>query len=678
MPVDFKKLLNPAQFAAVSAKQGSVLVIAGAGSGKTRVIEYRVLSLVQSGINPKSILLLTFTRRAARQMLERAARHDARCQDVEGGTFHSFCYMLLKKYASVLGFPNRFLVLDEADAEESIQRCSTELGFFEKEQRFPRKDTLRAVLSMAVNKNISVAEVLEREYPHFIEYTESIDKLRKRYAEYKISKNYLDYDDLLVYCVLLLEQEQVRSRIHQKYRYIMVDEYQDTNALQGRITYLLGREHGNVMAVGDDAQSIYGFRGATHENIMRFPDSFSGCRVIKLEENYRSTQSILDLSNSVLQNMKNKYSKCLTSARQQPGDQPELLFFKDTYQEARWIAARIKQLRDQGLALSHQAVLFRSAYISIPLQAELSKRNIPYQVFGGLKFYETAHVRDVLAHLRVLVNPKDELGWMRVLLLIRGVGPKTAGGILAKVMACSSLQQIVKQVFEKELKNQRHQKALLRLARLLKQAEHRRSDVGAKFADVLEYYRPILKDKFDDWHLRLNDLETLSQISARYKSAETLLADFAIESPERSVGRVEARVHDPERPLSLSTIHSAKGLEWQAVFLLGVTDGILPVSFALNDEDAEEEEHRLLYVAVTRARDQLFLSMHHQGTRGGITQFNKISRFIDLPNICSKLSIHDSAGLGWDGEDYSQVPAEEIDPIYSKESLLDEVIDSFP
>ena len=657
MTVDLKKLLNPAQLTAVSAVQGPILVIAGAGSGKTRVIEYRVLNLVQNNIDPKSILLLTFTRRAASQMLERAERHDYRCKDVAGGTFHSFCYMMMKKYGRALGFPDMFLILDEADSEESIQKCCLELGFYAQEERFPRKDTLRNILSMAVNKNFSIEEILEREYPHFIEYTSDIKKLRRKYAEYKISKNYLDYDDLLVYCKLLLEKEEIRSRICRRYRYIMVDEYQDTNALQGRITYLLAREHGNVMVVGDDAQSIYGFRGASHENIMRFPHDFPGCKVIKLEENYRSTQSILDLSNSVLGNMKNKYSKCLFSARELSGERPRLLFFKDSYGEARWIAGRIKQLRDEGLALNEQAILFRSAYISIPLQAELSKRNIPFQVFGGLRFYETAHVRDVLAHLRVIANPKDELGWMRVLLLIRGVGPKRAGQILQKVMDCSTAGEIVKKVFDKEPKTQRHYKGLLQLGRLLKEAQNKKSDTGEKFADVLEYYRPIIKSKFDDWHLRLNDLEALRQISERYQSLERLLADFAIESPQRSVRRADAAIDDTERPLTLSTIHSAKGLEWEAVFLLGITDGLLPISFALNNEDSEEEEHRLLYVAVTRAKNQLFLSMHYEGVRSGITQFNRISRFIDAPTVFSKLQMHDTD--------------------YSKDSLLDEIIGSF-
>ncbi|MDP3789077.1 MAG: ATP-dependent helicase, partial [Candidatus Omnitrophota bacterium] len=397
--MDLKKHLNPSQYEAVTRTEGPLLVIAGAGSGKTRVIEYRVLHLVNSGADPASILLLTFTRKAAREMVSRAERHDTRCKHIDGGTFHSFAYKALKKYSRNLGFTHSFSILDESEAEEAINRCAAKLGFIDREKRFPRKDTLRNIISVYVNKHAHIEDIIKREYPHFLEYAGDIERLRKEYAEYKINKNYMDYDDLLVYLKLLLENPEIRERISGKYKYIMVDEYQDTNALQGAITYLLGKGHKNVMIVGDDAQGIYGFRGATHENIMSFPKMFPDCRIIKLEENYRSTQTILDVANTVLENMRSKYSKCLESMRKDIGEKPRLLFFKDAYEEAEWIAVKIKEFNDEGIALQDQGVLFRSAYISIPLQAELSKRNIPYQVVGGLRFYETAHVKDVMAHL---------------------------------------------------------------------------------------------------------------------------------------------------------------------------------------------------------------------------------------------------------------------------------------
>lgn len=671
--MDLKKQLNPSQFAAVTTIHGPVLVIAGAGSGKTRVIEYRVLHLVQNNINPNSILLLTFTRNAARQMISRASKHDPQCKNIEGGTFHSFGYKTLKKYAKTMGFPDSFTVLDEGDAEEAIHRCCTALGLFDKEKRFPRKDTLRNIISVSVNKYISVEEVLKKEYPHFLEYASEIDTLRKKYAEYKINSNYLDYDDLLIYLRLLLENEEIKDRLSRRYKFIMVDEYQDTNKLQGDITYLLAEKNRNIMIVGDDAQSIYGFRGATHENIMEFPKRFPECKIIKLEENYRSTQSILDVANAVLENMKNKYSKCLVSAKKLIGEKPEVLFFKDAYNEADWIAGKIKEQRDEGISFGHQCVLFRSSYLSIPLQAELSRRNIPFNVFGGMKFYEMAHVKDVMSHLKVISNPKDELAWNRALMLIEGIGPKISGRILKEITACSSPQEIFEKVFHKYQKGHSYSEGLARLENALKSTSDETLVVGDKFDMILDYYNPILKDKFDDWHLRANDLETLRQISMRYDALEELLADFAIEPPERGVWRVEPSTPEEEKPLTLSTIHSAKGLEWECVFLIGLMDGVLPVAFALDDEDEIEEENRLFYVGVTRAKKRLFLSLHHEGTRNGITQFNKISRFLGVPNVFTKLE-----PMGIPQHRIRHVghrETEEDSYFYDKESLIRRVTD---
>lgn len=669
---DIKRQLNPSQYAAVTTINGPVLVIAGAGSGKTRVIEYRVLYLVENKVNPHSVLLLTFTRSAAREMITRAARHDPRCKDVDGGTFHSFAYKQLKRYAKVMGFPESFSLLDEGDAGEAVHRCATKLGFYEKEKRYPKKDTLRAIISMSINKNISVGEIIKKEYPHFLEYASEIDNLRKEYAEYKINKNYLDYDDLLVYMRILLDNEEIRDRLSGKYKYIMVDEYQDTNTLQGDIAYLLSEKHRNVMVVGDDAQSIYGFRGASHKNIMEFPKKFPECTIIKLEENYRSTQSVLDVANAVLENMKNKYSKCLVSAKKQTGDKPKLLFFKDAHEEAEWVADRIKRQMDEGIPLAHQSVLFRSQYLSIPLQAELSRRNIPFEVFGGLKFYETAHVKDVMAHLKILDNAKDELAWNRALMLIGGIGPRTSEHISEEILSCTSFSGIFDSVFQRYSKGHKYSEGLAKFGSILKAIHTEKLNTGEQFSIVLDYYVPLLKDRFDDWHLRLNDLETLRQISMRYSSLKELLEDFAVEPPERGVWRVEPSTPDEEKPLRLSTIHSAKGLEWESVFLIALVDGVLPVAFSLDHEDEIEEEQRLFYVGVTRAKNHLYLSMHHEGFRGGITQFNKISRFVDVPNVLSKLSLK-----GVQGSEIKDLHKEiEKGPqIYDKNLLLEKVLD---
>ncbi len=625
---DLKEHLNERQYEAVTTIDGPVLVIAGAGSGKTRVIEYRVVHLVERGVDPQSILLLTFTRRAAREMTGRAARHDPRCEGIEGGTFHSFANKMLRRYSDFFGLPDAFTIYDEADAQEAIHRCAAGLGFYERQKRRPRKDMLRKILSMAANKEITIDGVLQRHYPEFFPFSDEIQELRRKYTEFKVTSQCLDYDDLLLYFKLLLEDDAIRPAIAGRYRYIMVDEYQDTNAMQGDITLALASHHGNILAVGDDAQSIYSFRGTSRENIMSFPARFPGCRVIKLEDNYRSTQAILDVGNAILDTMANKYEKCLKAAAKDRGEKPRLIFSRDAHEEAAWVVDTIKQCYDQGMELSHQCILFRSSYITIPVQAELGRRNIPFAVYGGLKFYETAHVRDLLAHLKLFVNPKDELAWSRVLLLIPGVGPKTAEKMIAGIAPCADLHAIKTRVID-EYARSGASRGLQRLADLLEAASAGPGDICLK---VIGYYEPILREKFDlDYNLRKNDLDALAQISGRYETVHDFLADLAIEPPERGV----KDFHDTiwERPLIMSTIHSAKGLEWRNVFLIGAIDGVLPSSYTTRDEEALEEERRLLYVAVTRARENLYILAHHEGRNNGIHTFNRLSRFIEAGGV---------------------------------------------
>lgn len=674
---DLKNTLNPSQLAAVNATTGPILVIAGAGSGKTRVIEYRVLNLVKSGVDPKSILLLTFTKRAAHEMLSRAARHDPRIRAVDGGTFHSFAFKTLKKYSAVLGFSNLFSILDESDAEEAVHKCGARSNFFDKEKKHPKKSTLKAIFSVSVNKGRSIEETLDREYPHFLHASGEIEALRKEYAAYKIKKNYLDYDDLLIYLRLLLGKPEVRDRIAERYRYVMVDEYQDTNIIQGDIAFLLAEKHRNIMVVGDDAQSIYGFRGAFHRNIMEFPKRFDGCVIIKLEKNYRSTPPILDVANTVLGNMAHKYSKCLVSARgEEAAALPKLNFFKDGYDEAGWIAEKVAQLRAEGVELSQQAVLFRAAYVSIPLQAELARCGIPYQVFGGLKFYETAHVKDTIAHLKIIHNIKDEISWHRILTLIEGVGPKTADAISEAIMKEPSIAGVAARAFSEAACGARMTQSLKRLKSFLLSASRDGMSPGALYDLAFDYYLPLMKDKFDDWHLRLNDLEALRQIAARYVSLEELLGDFSIEPPDRSVLGVSASSKGDERPITLSTIHSAKGLEWDTVFLIGLVDGVLPSAFALGNDEDIEEEHRLFYVAITRAKNRLFMSLNHEGTRGGITQFNKISQFLETSNVLACLDQKVVfEGKTYDGIELDDSDAIDIEPAYDKDTLLKDVVD---
>ena len=623
--IDLKKHLNPSQFLAATTVDGPVLVIAGAGSGKTRVIEYRVLNLVQSGVDPASILLLTFTRNASRVMLSRAAIHDPRCAAVEGGTFHSFAYKVLKRYGKALGFTNSFSILDESDAIDAVGKCSEDINISKHDKKFLKKNTIRNIISMSINKHGSLEGIIEKEYPHLVEYSEYIKNVKSKYSKYKVEKNYLDYDDMLVYLKKLLEDEIVRKSVASKYKYIMVDEYQDTNKLQGDISYLLARDHTNIMIVGDDAQSIYGFRGADHKNIMEFPERFPGCVIIKLEENYRSTQPILDAANSVLSEMSSKYAKRLVSNMKHKGARPEMWFFNDTYEEAMWIADKMIELKDEGIPLEKQCVLFRSSYISIALQAELNKRGISYQLMGGMKFYESAHVKDVVAHLKIVANSKDELSWHRILELIEGIGPRTSEKILKDINAG---------LFSKYEKGFKYSDGIQKFRLLIESLSDEKTKVGEKFEATLNYYSPLLKLKFDDWNTRINDLETLKKIAYRYDSLQDLLSDFAIELPDAH-GSGHALEH--KKQVTLSTIHSAKGMEWEAVFLIGLIDGVFPVSFSLNDEEGIEEERRLFYVGLTRAKSHLFITFHHENNRGSMNQFNKISRFIDNSSIMSRL-----------------------------------------
>ncbi len=625
--MELAQFLNSAQVEAVEHRQGPLLVIAGAGSGKTRVIEYRVLNLILNQVEPTSILLLTFTRRASREMLARAAKQDPKCGLVEGGTFHSFGVRLLRRYAGRIGIKENFTILDSADAPEAMRRVATALGYYQLPLRFPQKSSLQKILSAATNKQKPIAEILEQDYPNFQACAKELENLRLQYARYKLEMGYFDYDDLLLYSKLALEIKEIRAEVQAQFQYIMVDEYQDTNQVQGEIVALLAQSHGNVMAVGDDAQSIYGFRGAQHANILSFPSLFPGCKVIKLETNYRSTQDILDLGNQVLEGMQQKYSKRLVSAERRRGQAPSLRVFKEPAEEAAWIAEKIQELYHQGVPLREMAVLFRSSHLSFQTQTELAKRKLPFEVHGGKKFSDMAHVKDLLSYFKLLYNPKDELAWNRVLMLLTGVGPKTASRLIETIQAQADLLEVHE--FFLSLPEKRIYKGeLLLLSAALGQARGQVHDLASCYSTLLRAYQPYLEQRYDNWTQRKKDLETLSQIAGRYHDLHQLLLDFALEPPERGVVAVQGVTQAAEGAIVLSTIHSAKGLEWGAVFLIGMMEGIFPTAYSLKSPEAIEEEERLFYVALTRAKNQLFLSFCHYGFAGGITQFNQPSRFV--------------------------------------------------
>lgn len=630
---DFKKRLNPSQLDAVMTTEGPLLVVAGAGTGKTRVIEYRCLYMVEQGIPPEQILLLTFTRKAAREMLARASFHDPRCKKIEGGTFHSFAYRVIKKYKQVLGLGEQISFIDESDSADALHLLASRLGYLEEKSRFPKKDTLRSILSMSINRNQKVRDVLAKDYPHFLTLEHQLAELQKNYAEFKIARNLIDYDDMLIYLKFLLEDPDVNKKVTAQFRYVMVDEFQDTNRIQADIIYSLAKPHQNCMAVGDDTQSIYSFRGAYYKNMFDFPNKFPDTKVVKLEYNYRSTQPILDVANAVIEGEKRKYSKALFTTS--PGEEkPTLSYFKDAYSESEWVAQKIKEYHDTGLPLGSIGVLYRSNFLSLPLQLALSKLNIPFAVYGGMKFIETAHVKDVLAFLKVHHNPKDEISLARVLMLLDGIGPKTAERVKetithsAVLSSSKALADVIKSpVVRKEIEH------VFELFKSLSQSQ----EVEAKIRKVIHFYTPFLKKKFDDYPMRQEDLKAFLEIASSYTSLEQFLVDFVtIEPPEKSLAGIEAKKED-ERPVTLSTVHSAKGLEWGAVFVIALMDGCLPVSYALDDEESIEEERRLLYVAVTRAKRHLHMSMHNEGRQGGMSSFNRLSRFISEPRVMEKL-----------------------------------------
>ncbi len=625
--IDYQKELNPAQYEAAITHKGPLLVLAGAGSGKTRTLVYRVARMVEEGIDPVSILLLTFTRRAAEEMLQRAgALLGGRCDRVTGGTFHSFANTVLRRYASLLGFANSFTILDRSDSEDVINLIRARLGLDKKERRFPRKQTIVEIVSLAANRVCSIAEVLDDQFPHLFNELEELIRIDEYYRRYKYERSLLDYDDLLIKLRELLQSHsEVAERLSSAFRYIMVDEYQDTNRLQAEIIRLLARAHDNVMAVGDDAQSIYSFRGATVRNILEFPGLFPGTKIIKLEENYRSTQPILNLSNEIILQAKESYTKNLFTRREQ-GVRPVLVEAESEHYQSRFVAQKILELREQEVPLTDIAVLFRSSFHSFDLELELSRRGIPFVKRGGFKFIETTHVKDVLAHLRIIANPQDAVSWHRVILLLEGVGAKSAEKILAYALEGPNQAQRLAEyptrgVIGGELK---------KLAELLQEVTAPGFKPAEQVEKVVRYYLPILKRTHrDDLPKRQKDLEHFTVITERYRSLDRLLADMALEPPNNSVGDVLATEREEEGLLTLSTIHSAKGLEWHSVFIIWAVDGRFP-SLYNKDEEELEEERRLMYVAATRAKENLFITYPiNIFDRATGMVFSKPSRFLD-------------------------------------------------
>ncbi|MEO8048644.1 MAG: ATP-dependent helicase, partial [Nitrospirota bacterium] len=642
LSIDYAAALNSQQLAAVTAGEGPSLVIAGAGSGKTRTLVYRVAYLIDSGIDPSHVLLLTFTRKSAQEMLDRAGELiGVRSERVRGGTFHSVANMLLRRYGRSIGLEPGFTILDRGDAEDLIALVRAQLGLNEKDKRFPRKGTIAEMFSKAENTLRPLDEIVVEEFDHFSDHLEALEQLQRGYRASKRQRQLVDYDDLLVLLrQLMMEDEGVRRTISSLFRYILVDEYQDTNRLQADIVQHLASTHQNVMVVGDDAQSIYAFRGATFKNIMEFPSLFPGTIIYKLEENYRSTQPILNLANTIIEAATERYSKHLFT-RKLDGPLPVLVEAAGENAQSRFIAQKILELREEGVPLSEMAVLFRSSFHSFDLEIELSRHGLPFIKRGGVKFIETAHVKDLLAHMRVVANPLDAVSWHRVLMLVEGVGPKKAQDVMAALVKSDKPYQALREMTGRSGKGLKD--LALTLESLAGSGDLRPAE---QVNHIYEYYLPILKTQYDDYPKRMRDLDHLQTIAEGYQEVETFLSDLALEPPDGSAAGVEATDRDDER-LVLSTIHSAKGLEWQCVFVIWIVDGRFPSVYSFSEDEGLEEERRLFYVSVTRAKRHLYLTYPiNVFDRGSGMILSKPSRFLDpvLPGQLDQLVLMEEGG----------------------------------
>jgi DNA helicase-2/ATP-dependent DNA helicase PcrA len=644
--VPYDAELNPEQLDVVMAGDGPMLVIAGAGSGKTRTLTYRVSRLIEDGVDPSDILLLTFTNKASREMLSRVEQlvtTDTR--RIWGGTFHSVGNRLLRQYARQVGFQPNFAILDAEDAKEMMEASISATGVATMEKRFPKGDVLLDLHSAVVNTEVPLAVQLDQNHPHFALYIEEIERVFDRYRRRKIEANVMDFDDLLIHWKKLLDQEPEASvALRSRFRHILVDEYQDTNRLQAEIVDAMASVRRNLMVVGDDAQSIYSFRGASFENIVTFPLRFRDAAIFKLETNYRSTPQILRLANASIARNRFQFPKELSAVRGD-GPEPAVVGVDDVYEQANFVAQRILELRDEGESLSEIAVLYRSHYQSLELQMELSRRMIPYEIRSGVRFFEQAHIKYVLAYLRIVTNSRDELSWKRALKLYPKVGEKTAAEVWARIASSSDpLQAFLSGGITAAGRGVAASLDSFRsVLRKISGESMKRNPSETIRVVVEDGYAEYVRSKFPNAQARLDDLEQLSQYALRYDEVETFLNEVALSNP--LAGEDVAVVGAEDEKVVLSSVHQAKGLEWNAVFVIWLAEGRFPSARAMRVPGGvvrlpadgvpeslgllrgqgtepliegsaapreivipgEEEERRLFYVAVTRARRELYL-----------------------------------------------------------------------
>ncbi|MGQ0766049.1 MAG: ATP-dependent helicase [Gemmatimonadota bacterium] len=627
--------INAEQAAAAGFGDGPLLVIAGAGTGKTRTLIHRVAALIDRGVQPERICVLTFTRRAAQEMLGRCEKLvGSASRRVHGGTFHATGHRLLRRFGGAAGVPADFTIMDQSDAEDLMQVARAHAGpsaDARPRQRFPKKESLLYIYSRLVNTGEPTGDILRTSFQTFVELQPSIEAVFGAYTGLKARRNLVDYDDLLLFWLALLESGgSLGSRIAGLYDHILVDEYQDTNVLQAHILQAMCRDHRNITVVGDDAQSIYSFRGASFRNILGFPATFPGTTIIALEQNYRSTQPILDVTNTVIARAEERFTKNLWTARE-GGERPWLVSAADEQQQTRFVVERILELYEEGTPLGEIAVLFRAGYMSADLEIELTNRKLPYEKWGGLRFLEAAHVKDVLAFLRVVENPRDEVSWYRILLLLPGIGEATARQMIAEMSRDAWDAASIERVTPPPRAREAH-RSLAVLLKRLGRGEPDAVPVGVDIARIRGLYDNILRERYDRVEPRLSDLDQLQSIATGYPSRTAFLAAIALEPPQSTQDLASGSDDDEGDALILSTAHSAKGKEWDAVFLIWAVDGWFPLSRATADDDELEEERRLMYVALTRARNHLAVvcPMNSYATRRGADySIDQVSRFID-------------------------------------------------
>jgi DNA helicase-2/ATP-dependent DNA helicase PcrA len=630
--IDYEKELNPEQYRVVTERGGPILVLAGAGSGKTRTLTYRVAYLLSQGVPPENILLATFTNKAARSMLSRVERLADTCTGkILGGTFHAIAHRFLRSYAYRLGYPSHFSIIDSEDARQIISQVMAELKIDTKLSKFPKSNVIAEMISLAVNTHTSLDDVLVNRYSFFLHLGRDISRIARGYDQKKKDLGLMDFDDLLVNCRRLLhEHPDVLQALSSRFDHVLVDEYQDTNILQADIVDLLASGHRNLMVVGDDSQSIYSFRGANFSNIIDFPKRYPDCKIFKLETNYRSTPEILHLANMSIHNNGNQFPKVLKAIRPK-GMLPVIVSAQNALKQADFVAQRIDELTRSGVAFHDIAVLYRAHYHSMEIQMEFVRRDIPFEIRSGIRFFDQAHIKDVMSYMRVMVNDHDELAWRRLLMMYPKIGKATFEKIwlwLGKqdhpleAFISEDMLRVTPRVSNAGVAQCRHTILLL-----LELNDHDRSP--EKIIETLLNrgdYRTYLQDTYSDASVREEDLIQLGRFAAKFERLEDFINEMALLS---NMSKDEELQEQEADKVVLSTIHQAKGLEWSYVFLIGCADGMIPLGRALNEPDGEEEERRLFYVAVTRAKDHLYISypmMDHSRSFG--IQALKPSRFI--------------------------------------------------